>query len=161
MLESVVVNKFRREQPGLKIRDKIVDAKERKQFQTQKSDATRARVEDPCACVIARGEQRAFRVPSSIVLKHFTYLLEPCGGDWYQAVKYMHDAPSIVDNLDNGGLPVWRTLVTLRPPGRAHSVGAKAATKRTPSSRAQSREHVEKRAASNRGTSVRLSRLSA
>ena len=115
--QATIIDRFRAECPGMKIRAKIKDYKgEPRPFMTKKRDATRAVAGDACHCTMSNAVRNSFRIPAAIFEYRCAYLLEPLGQDHYEVVRYVHDGRNVAKALDEGGSLVWNTTVTLRKP---------------------------------------------
>lgn len=162
MRESTIVERFRAECPDLRIRDKIATGAGYWDVFTTMGDIRAAKPTNPCHCVIARAVRRQLKLPAALVLTHGAYLLQPCGGNWHEVVKYAHNQPGIVRNLDKGTAePTAKTLVTFRPPSAMRAPGAqtKAQKARQPRARKQTQAHKDARAAGLRAAARHTVRL--
>lgn len=150
MHTGLIVKHFQQIRPDLNILDAVVDGDERREFTIRKRDAVSAIAGDPCQCAVALGCRRSTTAAEALILTTVAYLLEPAGRGKYQAVKYLHDGQQVVKNTDAGGLPVWNTIVTLRPPSQWRRVGVQTPQQKAaqPKSVRQTAEHVARRVAS-------------
>jgi hypothetical protein len=144
------VERFRAELPGLPIRPTVKNGAERRKVETTPRDGRNAIANDVCHCTMSNAATRSLKVPAALFERTAAYLLEPCGGGYYEVVKYVHDGAAIADALDLHGVGVPRATVTLRPPSRFRRVGAQTAAQKARKGRKrkppQTKEHIGKRA---------------
>lgn len=156
---ATIVERLRRElhkeEPRAKVRPTVVDGTLRRQFTTAKRDRTKAVAGDACHCTMACGISRTFGHIAAFEYT-FAYLLESVGKGEYEVRKYQHDGRNVAKELDTGGIGVWHTIVTLRPPNPVHRTGAQAkSARRKRKAKNQNRRSNSQESTKNRRESIR------
>lgn len=125
MHPTTIIRRFQDERPRAKIAPRVRDGSDCYAFTITARDAHSAVQCDPCECTIARAARREFG-EAAIVLKHSAYVLERQADGTFAVVKYLHDGSEVVAALDELGVAIPNTVITLRPPSRSRAVGAQS-----------------------------------